>query len=152
MATEEEGDVEWVVDTIAGFLRGPAWSIPILEFMEQKCEGERRGRAGQGGPTSSQAALGALPFSPPPPGPGGGTGLRAHARGREAVGRREAPEAGGHARPRHVRGPGPGPGPGPAPRGFCAGSGRLAHQVGVRGGPRRRRSRVIHAEGSAGFS
>lgn len=46
MAAEEEGDVEWVVDTIAGFLRGPAWSIPILEFMEQKCEGERRGRAG----------------------------------------------------------------------------------------------------------
>ncbi|XP_071596477.1 cilia- and flagella-associated protein 36 isoform X2 [Heliangelus exortis] len=37
-AEEEEGDVEWVVDTIAGFLRGPAWSIPILEFMEQKCE------------------------------------------------------------------------------------------------------------------
>ncbi|XP_061845290.1 cilia- and flagella-associated protein 36 [Colius striatus] len=35
---EEEGDVEWVVDTIAGFLRGPAWSVPILEFMEQKCE------------------------------------------------------------------------------------------------------------------
>ncbi|NXX78603.1 CFA36 protein, partial [Urocolius indicus] len=37
-AEEEEGDVGWVVDTIAGFLRGPAWSIPILEFMEQKCE------------------------------------------------------------------------------------------------------------------
>ncbi|NXE05060.1 CFA36 protein, partial [Lophotis ruficrista] len=37
-AEEEEGDVEWVVDTIAGFLRGPAWSVPILEFMEQKCE------------------------------------------------------------------------------------------------------------------
>ncbi|NXG44830.1 CFA36 protein, partial [Psilopogon haemacephalus] len=37
-AEEEEGDVEWVVDTIAGFLRGPAWSIPILEFIEQKCE------------------------------------------------------------------------------------------------------------------
>ncbi|NXI44670.1 CFA36 protein, partial [Galbula dea] len=37
-AEEEESDVEWVVDTIAGFLRGPAWSIPILEFMEQKCE------------------------------------------------------------------------------------------------------------------
>ncbi|NXQ87487.1 CFA36 protein, partial [Nyctibius grandis] len=34
----EEDDVEWVVDTIAGFLRGPAWSIPILEFMEQNCE------------------------------------------------------------------------------------------------------------------
>lgn len=44
-AEEEEGDVEWVVDTIAGFLQGPAWSIPILEFMEQKCEGERRGWA-----------------------------------------------------------------------------------------------------------
>ncbi|NXX22202.1 CFA36 protein, partial [Podargus strigoides] len=38
MAAEEEGDVEWVVDTIAGFLQGPAWSIPILEFMEQNCE------------------------------------------------------------------------------------------------------------------
>ncbi|KAK4823544.1 hypothetical protein QYF61_003176 [Mycteria americana] len=38
MAAEEEDDVEWVVDTIAGFLRGPAWSIPILEFMEQKCD------------------------------------------------------------------------------------------------------------------
>ncbi|XP_068796017.1 cilia- and flagella-associated protein 36 isoform X1 [Struthio camelus] len=38
MAAEEEADVEWVVDTIAGFLRGPAWSVPILEFMEQKCE------------------------------------------------------------------------------------------------------------------
>ncbi|XP_061317644.1 cilia- and flagella-associated protein 36 [Pezoporus flaviventris] len=37
-AEEEEGDLEWVVDTIAGFLRGPAWSIPILEFMEQKCD------------------------------------------------------------------------------------------------------------------
>ncbi|NXV15709.1 CFA36 protein, partial [Cepphus grylle] len=37
-AEEEEGDVEWVVDTIAGFLQGPAWSCPILEFMEQKCE------------------------------------------------------------------------------------------------------------------
>ncbi|KAM6082699.1 cilia- and flagella-associated protein 36 [Chlamydotis macqueenii] len=37
-AEEEEGDVEWVVDTIAGFLRGPAWSVPILEFMEEKCE------------------------------------------------------------------------------------------------------------------
>ncbi|NXG17768.1 CFA36 protein, partial [Grallaria varia] len=38
MAAEEEEDVEWVVDTIAGFLRGPAWSIPILEFMEHNCE------------------------------------------------------------------------------------------------------------------
>ncbi|OXB76128.1 UNVERIFIED_CONTAM: hypothetical protein H355_005339 [Colinus virginianus] len=41
MAAEEEeemGDVEWVVDSIAGFLRGPAWSVPVLEFMEQKCE------------------------------------------------------------------------------------------------------------------
>lgn len=42
-AEEEEADVEWVVDSIAGFLRGPAWSVPVLEFMEQKCEGERRG-------------------------------------------------------------------------------------------------------------
>nr|ADK26670.1 coiled-coil domain containing 104 [Zonotrichia albicollis] len=38
MAAGEEDDVEWVVDTIAGFLRGPAWSIPILEFMEHNCE------------------------------------------------------------------------------------------------------------------
>nr|XP_020664175.1 cilia- and flagella-associated protein 36 [Pogona vitticeps] len=35
---EAEAEVEWVVDGIAGFLRSPAWSIPILEFMEQKCE------------------------------------------------------------------------------------------------------------------
>uniref|UniRef100_A0A8D0H1J8 Cilia- and flagella-associated protein 36 n=1 Tax=Sphenodon punctatus TaxID=8508 RepID=A0A8D0H1J8_SPHPU len=38
MATEGEADVEWVVDSIAGFLRGPVWTIPILEFMEQRCE------------------------------------------------------------------------------------------------------------------
>ncbi|XP_063157420.1 cilia- and flagella-associated protein 36 [Candoia aspera] len=42
MATEGEGEVEaeveWVVDSIAGFLRSPAWSIPILEFVEHKCE------------------------------------------------------------------------------------------------------------------
>uniref|UniRef100_A0A8C8R944 Cilia- and flagella-associated protein 36 n=1 Tax=Pelusios castaneus TaxID=367368 RepID=A0A8C8R944_9SAUR len=37
MAAEGEADVAWVVDSIAGFLRGPAWSIPILEFVEQKC-------------------------------------------------------------------------------------------------------------------
>ncbi|NWZ21792.1 CFA36 protein, partial [Asarcornis scutulata] len=37
-AEEEEGEVDWVVDTIAGFLRGPAWAVPVLEFMEQKCE------------------------------------------------------------------------------------------------------------------
>ncbi|XP_067421277.1 cilia- and flagella-associated protein 36 [Emydura macquarii macquarii] len=36
-AAAAEADVEWVVDSIAGFLRGPAWSIPILEFVEQKC-------------------------------------------------------------------------------------------------------------------
>lgn len=45
MATEGEAEVEteveWVVDSIAGFLRSPAWSIPILEFVEHKCEGER---------------------------------------------------------------------------------------------------------------
>lgn len=58
MAAEEEDDVEWVVDTIAGFLRGPAWSIPILEFMEHNCEGERGRRAGQGG--SPEAAAGGL--------------------------------------------------------------------------------------------
>lgn len=55
MAAEEEDDVEWVVDTIAGFLRGPAWSIPILEFMEHNCEGERGRRAGQGGPPEPTA-------------------------------------------------------------------------------------------------
>ncbi|XP_013910570.1 PREDICTED: cilia- and flagella-associated protein 36 isoform X1 [Thamnophis sirtalis] len=42
MATEAEAEVEaeveWVVDSIAGFLRSPAWSIPILEFVEHKCE------------------------------------------------------------------------------------------------------------------
>ncbi|KAG8123056.1 hypothetical protein E2320_018515, partial [Naja naja] len=31
---EVEAEVEWVVDSIAGFLRSPAWSIPILEFVE----------------------------------------------------------------------------------------------------------------------
>lgn len=45
MATEAEAEVEaeveWVVDSIAGFLRSPAWSIPILEFVEHKCEGEK---------------------------------------------------------------------------------------------------------------
>lgn len=65
-AEEEEGDVEWVVDTIAGFLSGPAWSIPILEFMEQKCDGEQRGRAG-----------------PPRTHPRGAASVRALAGGRE---------------------------------------------------------------------
>lgn len=37
MAAEED-EVEWVVESIAGFLRGPDWSIPILDFVEQKCE------------------------------------------------------------------------------------------------------------------
>lgn len=47
---EAEAEVEWVVDSIAGFLRSPAWSIPIVEFVEQKCEGEMggRGRGGEG--------------------------------------------------------------------------------------------------------
>lgn len=40
MAAEEEDEVEWVVESIAGFLRGPDWSIPILDFVEQKCEGK----------------------------------------------------------------------------------------------------------------
>ncbi|XP_061481747.1 cilia- and flagella-associated protein 36 [Rhineura floridana] len=35
---EAEAEVEWVVDSIAGYLRSPAWSIPILEFVEHKCE------------------------------------------------------------------------------------------------------------------
>lgn len=38
MAAEEEDEVEWVVESIAGFLRSPDWSIPILDFVEQKCE------------------------------------------------------------------------------------------------------------------
>ncbi|XP_036080125.1 cilia- and flagella-associated protein 36 isoform X1 [Rousettus aegyptiacus] len=38
MAAEEEDEVEWVVESIAGFLRGPDWSIPILDFVEQRCE------------------------------------------------------------------------------------------------------------------
>lgn len=42
MAAEEEDEVEWVVESIAGFLRGPDWSIPILDFVEQKCEGKIR--------------------------------------------------------------------------------------------------------------
>lgn len=41
MAAEEEDEVEWVVESIAGFLRGPDWSIPILDFVEQKCEGKK---------------------------------------------------------------------------------------------------------------
>ncbi|KAF6102703.1 cilia and flagella associated protein 36 [Phyllostomus discolor] len=38
MAAEEEEELEWVMESIAGFLRGPDWSIPILDFVEQKCE------------------------------------------------------------------------------------------------------------------
>ncbi|XP_005385828.1 PREDICTED: cilia- and flagella-associated protein 36 [Chinchilla lanigera] len=38
MAAEAEDEVEWVVESIAGFLRGPDWYIPILDFVEQKCE------------------------------------------------------------------------------------------------------------------
>lgn len=69
MAAEEEDDVEWVVDTIAGFLRGPAWSIPILEFMEHNCEGERGRRAGQGGPPEPTAGgLSRVRGVPPAPG------------------------------------------------------------------------------------
>ncbi|XP_019372217.1 PREDICTED: cilia- and flagella-associated protein 36 [Gavialis gangeticus] len=33
----EEGEADWVVDSLAAFLRGPVWSGPVLEFMEQKC-------------------------------------------------------------------------------------------------------------------
>lgn len=42
MAAEKEDEVEWVVESIAGFLRGPDWSIPILDFVEQKCEGKNQ--------------------------------------------------------------------------------------------------------------
>lgn len=59
-AEEEEGEVDWVVDTIAGFLRGPAWAVPVLEFMEQKCEGERRG-GGEAGPGGGAQAGGGCP-------------------------------------------------------------------------------------------
>ncbi|KAF6320964.1 cilia and flagella associated protein 36 [Rhinolophus ferrumequinum] len=38
MAAEKEDDAEWVVESIAGFLRSPDWTIPILDFVEQKCE------------------------------------------------------------------------------------------------------------------
>ncbi|XP_004867315.1 cilia- and flagella-associated protein 36 isoform X1 [Heterocephalus glaber] len=38
MAAEDEDEVEWVVESIAGFLRGPDWYIPILDFVERKCE------------------------------------------------------------------------------------------------------------------
>lgn len=38
MAAEEEDEVEWIVESIAGFLRSPDWAIPILDFVEQKCE------------------------------------------------------------------------------------------------------------------
>ncbi|XP_062934616.1 cilia- and flagella-associated protein 36 isoform X1 [Cynocephalus volans] len=38
MAAEEEDEVEWVVESIAGFLRGPDWTTPILDFVEHKCE------------------------------------------------------------------------------------------------------------------
>uniref|UniRef100_A0A5F9DIK9 Cilia- and flagella-associated protein 36 n=1 Tax=Oryctolagus cuniculus TaxID=9986 RepID=A0A5F9DIK9_RABIT len=38
MSAEKDDEVEWVVESIAGFLRGPDWSIPILDFVEQKCE------------------------------------------------------------------------------------------------------------------
>ncbi|KYO23603.1 cilia- and flagella-associated protein 36 isoform A [Alligator mississippiensis] len=37
MATEGEAEADWVVDSLVGFLRGPVWSGPVLEFMEQKC-------------------------------------------------------------------------------------------------------------------
>lgn len=42
MAAEKEDEAEWVVESIAGFLRGPDWSIPILDFVEQKCEGKNQ--------------------------------------------------------------------------------------------------------------
>ncbi|XP_038607359.1 cilia- and flagella-associated protein 36 isoform X2 [Tachyglossus aculeatus] len=38
MAAAEEEEVEWIVESIASFLRGPDWSGPILDFLEQKCE------------------------------------------------------------------------------------------------------------------
>ncbi|XP_075391442.1 cilia- and flagella-associated protein 36 [Tenrec ecaudatus] len=38
MAAEDPEEVEWVVESIAGFLRCPDWCVPILDFVEQKCE------------------------------------------------------------------------------------------------------------------
>lgn len=38
MVVEEEDEVEWVVESIVGFLRGLDWFIFILDFVEQKCE------------------------------------------------------------------------------------------------------------------
>lgn len=38
MAVEEDNEVEWVVESIAGLLRGPGRSIPILDIMKQKFE------------------------------------------------------------------------------------------------------------------
>jgi hypothetical protein len=39
MATNEEDvneDVSWVLDSLVGFLKGPVWNLPILNFIEQK--------------------------------------------------------------------------------------------------------------------
>ena len=29
-------DVSWVLDSLVGFLKGPVWNLPILNFIEQK--------------------------------------------------------------------------------------------------------------------
>ncbi|KAE8601127.1 hypothetical protein XENTR_v10013539 [Xenopus tropicalis] len=30
-------DTEWVLESVLGFVSGPVWTVPVLEFMEQKC-------------------------------------------------------------------------------------------------------------------
>ncbi|KAM4694622.1 cilia- and flagella-associated protein 36 isoform 2-T2 [Discoglossus pictus] len=30
-------DAEWVMESVLGFLSGPVWSVPVMDFVEQKC-------------------------------------------------------------------------------------------------------------------
>ncbi|NP_001080839.1 cilia- and flagella-associated protein 36 [Xenopus laevis] len=30
-------DAEWVLESVLGFVSGPVWTVPVLEFMEHKC-------------------------------------------------------------------------------------------------------------------
>lgn len=36
-----EDDSEWVVESIVGYLGSPEWVIPVTDFMENKCTGNR---------------------------------------------------------------------------------------------------------------
>ena len=36
-----EDDSEWIVESIVGYLGSPEWVIPVTDFMENKCTGER---------------------------------------------------------------------------------------------------------------